>query len=341
MRRQLLPLLLLLMLLLLGGCASQAEKGEASFFAMDTYMDLQVYGDGAQAAADAAREEIVRLEGLLSRTRPDSDVARINAAGTAPVTVSADTAAVIELSLAYADLTDGAFDIAVGSIMDAWGFGSSGENYRVPTAEELEALLPLADSSLVRLDGNTVTLGQAGMVLDLGGVGKGYAAQAAAELLRGRGVESALLYLGGNVVCIGSKPDGSAWNVAVQDPRDVSRGVGVLALRDLCAVTTGGYQRYFEADGKTYHHVIDPETGYPADAGVLSATIVCGDSAVADILSTSAYILGEADAAALWRSLGDFEMLLLTKDGRAVVTPDLAECLTLTEDCGYTLEILE
>jgi thiamine biosynthesis lipoprotein len=331
----------LLLFLLLCGCTPGTEEGEASFFAMDTYMNLKVCGKGAQDAADAARAEIVRLETLFSRTRADSDVARINTSGTAPVTVSEDTAAAIALSLTYAELTDGAFDIAIGPVMDAWGFGSGGENYRVPAPKVLEALLPLADSSLVALDGSTVMLGQTGMVLDLGGVGKGYAAQAAAELLRNRGIESALLYLGGNVVCVGSKPDGSAWSIAVQDPQDVSRGVGVLELRDLCAVTTGGYQRYFEADGKIYHHVIDPTTGYPSSSGILSATIVCADSAVADILSTSVYIMGETRAAQLWREQGNFEMLLLTEDGRAVVTPELAACLTLADDCDYVLESLK
>lgn len=333
MKRLLCPLLILL--LLLTGCSPKATQQQ--FFAMDTVMSVTAYGSAAEQAVPAVVSRINGLEQLLSRTRPDSDIARLNADGTAAV--SQDTCRVLSLALEWTKKTGGTFDVTIAPVVAAWGFGGEGE-HRVPSSDTLEELLSLVDSSALTLTETTAALSKSGMEIDLGGIAKGYAAGQAEQVLREQGVESALLDLGGNITVIGSKPDGSAWRVAVQDPIDLTSTVGTLSLRDCSAVTSGGYQRNFEQDGVTYHHIIDPRTGYPADSGLLSATVVCTDPALGDLLSTATFVLGEEDALSLWRAEGGFELILVTEDHRVIVTGGLKDQFALT-GAGYTLEHVE
>lgn len=336
MKRLIFPFLALLLLL----TACGGKSAQQQFFAMDTVMSITAYGDEAEEAVPAAVAKVNALEALLSRTRADSEVSALNAAAPGTVPISGDTARVLSLAVEWSEKTGGAFDVTVAPVSAAWGFGG-GEEHRVPAREELEELLTLVDSGALTVSGNTAALEKAGMEIDLGGIAKGYASGQAEQVLRERGVESALLDLGHNITVIGGKPDGSAWRVAVQDPRDSSGAVGVLSLRDTSAVTSGGYQRYFEQDGVVYHHIIDPRTGYPADSGLLSATVVCADAGLADLLSTATFVLGEKDALALWRAEGGFELVLVTEDGRVVVTEGLSGQFTPDDSAGYTVEYAE
>ena len=324
-------------------CSPKEDAGAtSSFFAMDTYMTVTVYGEHAEENAQSAMALVTKLDSLLSRTDPDSEISRINASGTSGCTVSEDTAVLISRCLEFSALTGGAFSAAIGPVMDAWGFGAGNESaFRVPTDSELAALLPLCSSDLVSVRGNEVTLGENGMILDLGGVGKGYAADRCAALLRERGVTSAIVSLGGNVYALGAKPNGEPWQVAVQSPDGSAKAEGTLSLADLSAVTTGGYRRFFEQDGVTYHHVIDPSTGYPADSGLLSATIVCLDSTMADILSTAVFVLGADKALELYRALPGFEMLLFTSDGEALVTPGMFGTYTPAPDSSFRVRTIK
>lgn len=331
MKRQ---LFLLPLLLLLAACGGE-EVHERQFFAMDTLMTVTAHGHGAEEGVSAAVERINALEGLLSRTREGGEVAALNAAGRAEI--SADAARVLALSKLWSEKTGGAFDVTIAPVSAAWGFGGAGD-YRVPAAEELAALLPLADSAALTVGDDFAALERPGMAVDLGGVAKGYAAGEAARVLRDHGVESALLDLGGSVTLVGSKEDGSPWRVAVQDPADSGAVVGVLSLTDCSAVTSGGYQRYFERDGAVYHHILDPRTGYPANSGLLSATVVCADPTLADILSTAVFVMGEEAALDLWRAEGGFELALVTGDGRLVVTAGLAGRFSQKPGTGYSLE---
>lgn len=311
------------------------EPTQQQFFAMDTVMSITAYGNAAENAVVAAVAEVNSLEQLLSRTREGSDIDLLNANGTAAI--SEDTANVLSLALEWNEKTSGAFDVTIAPIVTDWGFGGA-EEHRVPSQEELNELLPLVDSDALILEGTTATLAQAGMEIDLGGIAKGYAAAQAEQILRDHGVESALLDLGHNITVIGSKPDGSAWRVAVQDPNNNDGMVGVLSLEDTSAVTSGGYQRYFEQDGQVYHHIIDPRTGYPADSGIVSATVVCYDSGLADLLSTAIFILGVEDALTLWRTEGSFDLVLVTNDNTVVITEGLMDTFELDRSSGYTLE---
>lgn len=200
--------------------------------------------------------------------------------------------------------TNGTLDISVYPIVRAWGFTTG--SYKVPSEEELTSLLPLVDYTNVQYDEVTgEVILPAGMEIDLGSIAKGYAGQQAAELLREKGVTSALLNLGGNVQTIGSKPDGGAWQIAVKNPHN-KEPMMVVSVRDKAVVTSGGYERYFEQDGKTYWHIMDPKTGRPADSGLLAVTVIGEDGAMCDGLSTSLFVMGLEKAAALWAESSDF-----------------------------------
>lgn len=298
--------------LLLGGCGGGAEYTD--FFAMDTAMRLTLYG----GAGLSAREEVLRLEDALSRTREDSLVSRLNRGETVQ---DAELAALLRQCLAYTAATEGAFDVTIAPVVSAWGFTE--DAYRVPSGQELQELLTHVGSEWIDIDGDAVSLAP-GAAIDLGGVAKGYASDRVAALWEAEGVESGLAALGGNIYCKGVKEDGSAWLVGVRDPGDGAAYVGTLSLSDAFAVTSGGYERYFEENGKTYHHIIDPATGYPAESGLLSVTVVSHESgALCDAFSTACYVLGEDRSLALWRELGGFELVLVTEDGRVLITEGL------------------
>ena len=204
--------------------------------------------------------------------------------------------------------------------MQLWGFGGEPS---VPDGDDIAALLPLVDMEQLELEDGHASL-PAGMGLDLGGIAKGYAADKLCALLGTYGVKSAMLSLGGNVSVLGTKPDGSNWRIGIRNPKDASGIVGVVEASDCAIVTSGSYQRYFEADGKRYHHILDPDTGYPADGGLASVTIMTANGTRADALSTALFVMGEADAIRYWRVYGQgaegFACVLVTEDGRVLYT---------------------
>ena len=337
--------LLLCCLTVLTGCAAPAanlEPAQAQFFSMDTLMSIRVYNEGGEDALQAARQEIEKLDNLLSRTDPDSQISLLNShAGDGTlVPLDAQVTDLLSFAKSVSQLVPGCFDITIAPVMDAWGFTT--EERHVPTAEALTAAMALVDSGKLIVDeaASAARLERAGMEVDLGAVAKGFAAGRADAVLREEGVTSALLDLGGNVTAIGSKLDGSAWQVAVKDPQNTSEALCVLSLEDQTASTSGGYERYFEENGQIYHHIIDPETGYPADSGLLSVTVISSDHMLADALSTTLFVAGPEEALDFWRSREDFELVLCTQDNRVIVTEGLeAGYRPAGEDRGYTYEI--
>ena len=307
-----------------GTDAEEVPEGTTELFAMDTYMSLKAYGENAQEAVEAAADEIRRLDGVLSTGDENSEVAKINAAGSG--TLSDDTEALLNRSVELYEMTDGLFDIAIYPIMEAWGFTT--QNYRIPQAQELEELLKLTDASGIRYDEEqrTITFGMDGMKIDFGGIAKGYTSARIMEIYREYGVESGLANLGGNVQVLGAKTDGSQWKVAIQSPSGEDEYLGVLETQDKAVITSGGYERYFEQDGKTYHHIIDPRTGYPAENGLISVSIISDDGTLADGLSTSLFIMGKEKAESFWRSHSEeFDAILETQDRTLYVTEGIAE----------------
>lgn len=309
---------------------SQAQSQEPfsrDVFAMDTYMTVTAYGDSAQNAVDEAVAEIERLDGILSTGDENSEVFALNQQGGG--TVSEDTQYLLERSLEIWKDTDGVFEIGIYPVMQAWGFTSG--NYRVPSAEELEELLLLADSSLIRVnpEESSVSFAKKGMEINLGGIAKGYTSSRIMDIFRDNGVTSGLVSLGGNVQVLGVKPDGSKWRVAIQDPSGGDGYLGILETENCAVITSGGYERYFEEDGVTYHHIIDPSTGYPADSGLVSVSIVSADGTLADGLSTALFIMGREKAEAFWREHSDeFDVIMLDEDGVLCVTEGIADEFT-------------
>jgi thiamine biosynthesis lipoprotein len=331
-----------LCLLLLTGCApTVGEAGDTlQFYAMDTMMSITVFNgkDGAAAAVEARVNE---LDAALSRTRADSEISRLSgSAGTGKaVALSPTVYDLLEKAAALSERTGGAFDPTIAPVMDAWGFTK--EEKRVPAKEELDKLLPLVDASAVRLENESATLPTAGMAIDVGAIAKGYAGDEALAVLSDYGVTSALVSLGGNITALGTKPDGSAWRVAVRDPADSESYVCILALTDKTISTSGGYERYFESNGVIYHHIIDPDTGYPAQTGLKSVSVVCASGTTADALSTALFVMGEEKALELWRSSDDFELILVRDDGVVLVTEGLEKGFEFQgEKHGYTYEIV-
>lgn len=303
----------------------EKEAGEASreLFAMDTYMTLDAYSGDAQEAVDQAAQEIERLDRLWS-TGSSGEVYKINEDGKG--TLSQDTASIVERSLELNQATDGLFNIAIYPVKKAWGFEDG--SYQVPSDETLSELLKLADVGQIHYDKDTaqIAFGMEGMQIDLGGIAKGFTSNRIMDIFRECGVESGLVNLGGNVQALGTKTDGSLWRISVIDPVNQEDMAGILSVADRAVVTSGGYERYFEEDGITYHHIIDPRTGYPADSGLISVTIISADGTLADGLSTAFFIMGLDEACEYWRERnGEFDMVLVAEDGTLYVTETIAE----------------
>lgn len=329
------------------GCAGEQnlaqQAHEATTFAMDTIMTFTIYDeDGEQLLIDA-EQEVRRLERLFSVTMEDSEIARLNQnAGVTSISISQDTAALLQAGKEISAWTGGCYDMTVSPIVKAWGFTE--EEHRVPTQEELDTLLPLVDSGGVILSETeqTAYLTKAGMAVDLGGIAKGYTSDAVTKLLRDSGVTSALIYLGGNISTLGTKPDGTLWKIAVENPLDATDYVGLMEVSDCSVITSGGYQRYFEQDGKRYHHIIDPSNGYPAESGLLSVTIISENGTKADGLSTALFVMGLEDALEFWRQNEGFEAIFVTEDGRVVATEGIAQQFTFEgRDNDFEYEIEE
>lgn len=317
---------------LLTGCsgAPAQEPETATFFAMDTAMDFTVYGDAA--LLDEAETLIGSLEEQVSVTDEHSDIYAIDHTGSG--SLSGNAAELMEQALELCRRTGGALDISVYPIVQAWGFTTG--SYQVPDEETIQSLLPLVDYTQIQYDAATgvVTLPE-GMEIDLGSVAKGYAGQLAAQMLREHGVQSALLNLGGNVQTVGAKPDGSPWQIGIKDPQGED-AMMVLSVEDQAVVTSGGYERYFEQDGQTYWHIMDPSTGHPADSGLISVTIVGDEGVVCDGLSTALFVMGLEKAADLWAQSGDFEAVFVTASGEVYITEGLRDRFALTEQYADT-----
>ncbi len=306
------------------GCTPRPEAAKETSAAMDTVMTLTVYGGETDALA-AAKDRVLELEARLSVTDPDSDVSALNRTGTA--VLSPDTAELLSRALELCARTDGALDVTVYPVVRAWGFTTG--DYTVPDEDALAALLEKVDYTEVRLEGDTASL-PVGAEIDLGAVAKGWTGDELAALLREKGVESALLELGGNIHTVGTKPDGSDWRVAVRDPADGEGYLGVVSVSDKAVVTSGGYERYFERDGVRYWHIMDPATGAPARSGLASVTVVADSGLYADALSTALFVMGREAALDYWRANRDFEAILVSEDGSVTVTGGLEEAFTLS-----------
>ena len=324
-------LISLLLVLPLSGCGTEGKAEEehtVGVFAMGTYMTLTAYGESAEAALTISEDRIKELEALWSTTDENSDIYKVNQSGGARTEVSEETAEILQFAIDMAEQTGGFLDPTISPVVTAWGF-ISGEYY-IPTENELTDLLRNVDYEKVLLEGNFVTLPN-GMQLDLGAVGKGYTGDIVAELLKEQGITSALLDIGGNVQMVGRKPDGSRWRLGIQNPFGEG-SLGILESEDGAVVTSGNYERYFIGeDGKQYGHIIDPSTGYPAESGLASVSIIAKEGKLCDSLSTAIYVMGLDEATEYWKENGGFEMLLVTDENEIYLTEGIKDDFTLNE----------
>lgn len=316
-------LLFLLCIAMLTACQNSDENKKVSkdIFAMDTYMTVTAYGKNAESGVNKAVDEINRLETVLSAEKQESDIYKLNETGSG--TLSTDTKNIVSKALEINKTTNGAFDISIYPLMVKWGFTT--QKYNVPSKNEISKLLKDVDSSKIIFDEKSGNIKlKENMKIDLGGIAKGYTSNRVMQIFKECGVKSGLVSLGGNVQALGTKTDGTAWQIAIENPDKSSDYIGVVSVKDKAVITSGGYERYFEKNGKTYHHILDPETGYPAESGVKSVTIVSDDGTLADALSTSLFVMGKEKALDYWREhKNEFDTVLVEDNGDITITGGL------------------
>ena len=254
--------------------------------------------------------EIQRVERLMSKYDANSEVARLNSLGS--LKVSPETFALVKRAKEFWQASDGAFDITVGPLMELWGFHS--KKYYLPREGEVQKVMPLIGMDKINLDENefVIQLAVPGMKIDLGGIAKGYAVDCAIAKLREAGVESCLINAGGQIHCLGEN-SGNPWKVGVRCPRS-DEFCGVIELEDQAVATSGDYEQYFIREGKRYSHILNPKTGYPAQQGVVSVTVVAPDGVTADALATAIFVLGKEKGKELAKQYGRVKVRIITED---------------------------
>ena len=368
-RKAMLALLILALIIPQSACKSNGQNADANQgisktgFFLDTVCSITIYGlaDEGGRLADMSDEELEKecyliitdafklcseYENMLSKTIETSDIARINNAGGKAVTVNDETVEVLKKGLEFGGLSGGAFDITIGKATDLWDFHDNletgHEGGKVPSEKDLKEAISHVNYENIKIEGNRVSLTDPETEINLGGIAKGYIADKAAEYLKERGVVSAIVDLGGNIVALGGKapqlvevssdasaadgPDEQAeFKVGIKDPTaDDGSLLGIVTCKNKTVVTSGTYERYFEKDGVKYHHILDVDTGYPVDTDVLSVTIIAdrGYSADCDGLSTTCLALGTDKGMELVKSLEGFDAVFVDTDGNVEVTSD-------------------
>lgn len=347
-----LRVLILSLLLVFTATSCSLFPGEYEYtseeFIMDTFIKIKVIAKDEEEAKDAVGEafkEFKRIELLTNRHveegRPEyekSEIIKINkAAAVKPVKVDKDVFEMIQLAQEYTEATGGAFEITIGPVMDLWDFG--GGNTTVPDEKKLEEALTLigSDNIVLNEEDTTVFLTKKDMSLDLGAIAKGYSAQKATQVLKEQGIERAIINAGGNISVLGEKEKGKPWKIGVQDPRSKEEVIAILDATDQVIVTSGDYQRYFEANDKRYHHIIDPRTAMPA-RGLLSVTVIAEDSTIADILSTSFFVMGLDESLDYLEKHPDILAFFITDEKKIISSAALEKILEITESEDYSYD---
>lgn len=308
--------------------AEEQEVCSKELFAMDTYMTFSAYGKEREKAVDEAIEEVERLDRLWSVSSKDGEIYQINEKKEGAI--SKDTVKVIRQAQNLYQDTEGVFDLTVYPLMDLWGFTTG--NYRVPEKKERMALLKEVNQASLQVEDRYLRIDK-NQKIDLGGIAKGYTSQKIMQMWKKIGVKSGMVSLGGNVQVLGKKPDQTLWHVGIRNPLDPDGEVmGVVETEDQAVITSGGYERYFKENKKSYCHIIDTQTGAPAESDVLSVTIVSKDGTLADGLSTSLFIMGKEKAITFWRRKKDqFDMILVGTDGGLYASEGLQGSFTSSQ----------
>ncbi len=306
---------------LLTGCNTNSTNKNSpitkSTFMLNTIVTISLYDSTDESIIEDAFKLINDFEKIYSRTLKESELYKLNEhllpEENGAYTISNDLADILQKAYYYSVLTDGAFDLAIEPISSLWNFST--DTHTVPDSKLIEEKLPSVNYKNVHISGNKVSFDNEETGIDLGAIAKGYIADKVKVFLLERGVKSAMINLGGNVLCVGEKPDGSAFNIGIQKPfADRNETVAVMELKDMSVVSSGIYERCFTVDDKFYHHILNSKTGYPTDNNLIAVTIVSKESVVGDGLSTSVFALGLDKGLKLINSLDGVYAVFITDD---------------------------
>ena len=305
-----------LIVLLLGFSSCAEPECTKELFAMDTYMVLELSGKDAEKAAEKAEDIIKEIDEKYSVSSVAGEIETLLRTGE----LSNPSSGLVEMLTCAKTLyerTNGAYDVTAYALCEIWGFYA--DEQRVPSESEITAALAEIGMDKIEFDQSRVRLNSV-KGIDLGSIAKGYSGKAVAQMLAEHDISTAILTLGGNVVTVGEKSNGEPFKIGITDPFDTSDICGYLEVGQANVVTSGKYNRNFESDGKTYHHIIDARTGYPVENGISQVTVLCEDGMWADALSTALFLLGEQGALDYYRTYGGFEAVIVMDDGRIVLT---------------------
>lgn len=320
---------------------NESRLSQSTMFGMGTVITNKVFGRQKDEALQAADKETVRLERMLSRFIPESEISRINSsAGIRYEKVSNETFEILSRAVEFSKCSQSRFDVTIGPLVTLWSVlkGTS----EPPHKSEIRQVLPLVNYNDLALDHSQKEVGlkKEGQSIDLGGIGKGYAADKITEVFKRYVISSAFTNFGGNVAAIGAKPDGSPWRIGIQHPRKEDSLIGVVSVVDKSVVTSGDYQRCFiGSNGKRYHHILDPATGYPSETGLISATIISESSMAADALSTILFTAGMEKGIQILKAFPGTEAILIDSNLLIYITQGLKDCFQITE--GIRISILD
>lgn len=325
-------LLLIFTISFFPGCRRNEEteynNQSSQLFALDTVIDITAYGENSEKAMKAAEDEIHRLEKIFSVTDNQSDIYKLNNSASNETVIDSEAYILLDYAKYINTITEGNFDVTVYPVMELWGF--TDKNYKVPDESEIAEALSLVNSKNIVLKENYTARLNNNAKVDLGGIAKGYIADKAAQAMKNAGVEYGIISLGGNIRTVGTKPSGENFKIGIKHP-DSDEYFAIIDTGDCSVITSGAYQRNFTREGKTYHHIIDPETGYPADSDIQSVTIIGEDGALCDALSTAIFIGGSDYAAKLYKQSIFFDYAILTKDYKVIASQGLQERLSIAD----------
>lgn len=322
-------------LLLLASCSGKTEA--RTQVVMDTVCTVNAFDDGTKKLYDEIFERLSQIEKKFSATLPDSEISQINSmAGISAVKASDEVLTVLDFALKTAWISDGAFSPAAGPLIDLWGINT--DHQKIPSQPEINSALELSDFGCVGLSRDSVFLKKSGMKINLGGIVKGFAADEVCIILKAHGVKKAVVDLGGNIYVYGKKTGGNKWTVGIKNPESPSSAPLLRLFTDKTSVVTSGdYERYFESGGKRYHHIFNLATGFPADSGIVSATVISSSSIAADALSTATFVLGVEKSFKILDELKkqfgqDISFVFICKYGSVFASADLKGSLEFVQD---------
>lgn len=302
-------------LLLLSGCSVLPKKQNQVYTdaLFDTVIQIEIYDSAGEEILKGCEEICKKYDSMFSNKIEDSEISRINNAGGAPVEVSPETVTLIKKAIYYSDLSNGVFDITIAPVSNLWDFHA--DEPVPPAAETVAEAASHVDYKNILIRDNTIQLLDPYAAIDVGAIAKGYIADRLKDYLKDHGIRHALINLGGNVLAMGKKLDGSDYNIGIQKPFDhTGEPITSIRLSDKSVVTSGTYQRYFESEGKMYHHILDPHTGYPCENNLHSVTIITNSSLTADALSTTCFLLGYDKGLRLVNQLDNVDAIFITKN---------------------------